>query len=112
MPSKLYKFAELIVEWIEGIGYKPTKQSDSALRNCKFKFKCEQVWEELEKTEFSNVRNCTKCNESVHFIDSNERLLEAIQDNLCVAVRKSDRIYMGSIRPLEEYSRFKTNKDK
>jgi hypothetical protein len=112
MPSKLYKFAEFIVEWIEGLGYKPTKQSDSVLRNCKFKFKCEQVWEELEETEFPQIRNCSKCNESVHFIDSNKRLLEAIQDNLCVAVRKSDRIYMGSIRPLGEYNQLKANKAK
>ena len=112
MPSKLYKFAESIVEWIEGLGYKPAKQSDSVLRNCKFKFKCEQVWEELEETDFSQIRNCSKCNESVHFIDSDKRLLEAIQDNLCVAVKKSDKIYMGSIRPLEEYNRLKANKAK
>jgi hypothetical protein len=112
MPSKLYTLAESIVEWIEGLGYKPTKHSNSVLRNCKFKFKCEQVWEELEETEFPQIRNCSKCNESVHFIDSDKRLLEAIQDNLCVAVKKSDKIYMGSIRPLEEYNRIKVDKDK
>jgi hypothetical protein len=111
MPSKLHTLAESIVEWIEGLGYKPTKHSNSVLRNCKFKFKCEQVWEELEETEFPKIRNCSKCNESVHFIDSDKRLLEAIQDNLCVAVKKSDKIYMGSIRPLEEYKRIKFNKN-
>lgn len=112
MPSKLHILLESIVEWIEGLAYEPAKHSNSVLRNCKFKFKCEQIWEELEETEFPQIRNCSKCNESVHFIDSDKRLLEAIQDNLCVAVKKSDKIYMGSIRPLEEFSRKKDTKFK
>ena len=87
--------------------------SKLTLRNCKFRFKCAQTWEALEKTDVATTRKCNVCHEYVYFVESDKRLLEAIKLNQCVAIAKEPlEIFVGSLRPLDEYNRIKVKKDK
>ena len=112
MTSKLYKFADKVAGWIEKIlSYeKPRKvrpYSKLTLRNCKFKFKCTQTWESLEETNIATTKHCNVCHEWVYLVETDKRLVEAIKLNQCVAIKKELEIYVGSIRPPEEYNRMK-----
>ena len=118
MTSKLYQLADKAVSWFERVlSYEtPKKQpSDSklTLRNCTFRFKCTQTWEGLERTDIGTTRRCNVCSEYVYFVETDKRLAEAIKLNQCVAIAKEPlKIYVGSLRPLEEYTRIKVNKNK
>jgi hypothetical protein len=118
MTSKLYQLADKAVSWFERVSLyeTPKKQpSDSklSLRNCTFKFKCTQTWEGLERTDIGTTRRCNVCSEYVYFVETDKRLAEAIKLNQCVAIAKEPlKIYVGSLRPLEEYNRIKVNKNK
>jgi hypothetical protein len=117
MTSKLYQLADKAVSWFERLlSYEmPNKQlpdSKLTLRNCTFKFKCSETWEGLEKTDVATTRKCNACNEYVYFIETDKRLAEAIKLNQCVAIAKEPlKIYVGSLRPLEEYNRIKLKKN-
>jgi hypothetical protein len=116
MTSKLYQLADKAVSWFERVlSYQtPKKQppdSKLTLRNCTFKFKCTQTWERLEKTDVAITRKCNFCNDYVYFVETDKRLAEAIKLNQCVAIAKESlKIYVGSVRPLDEYNRIKLKK--
>ena len=118
MTSKLYQLADKAVRWFERVlSYEtPKKQppdSKLTLRNCTFKFKCTQTWERLERTDIGTTRRCNICSEYVYFVETDNRLAEAIKLNQCVAIAKEPlKIYVGSLRPLEEYNRIKVKKNK
>jgi len=113
MTSKLYQLADKAVSWFERVlSYQtPKKQAPDSkltLRNCTFKFKCTQTWERLEKTDVAITRKCNVCNDYVYFVETDKRLAEAIKLNQCVAIAKESlKIYVGSVRPLDEYNRIK-----
>ena len=116
MTSKLYRLADKVISWFEGVlSYEmPIKQlpdSKLTLRNCTFKFKCTQTWEGLERTNIGTRRRCNTCSEYVYFVETDKRLAEAIKLNQCVAIEKEPlKIYVGSLRPLEEYNQIKVKK--
>ena len=116
MTSKLYQLVDKAVSWFEAVlSYEtPKKQpSDSklSLRNCTFKFKCTQTWEGLDRTDIGTMRRCNVCSEYVYFVETDKRLAEAIKLNQCVAIAKEPlEIYVGSVRPPEEYNRIKVDK--
>jgi len=118
MTSKLYQLADKAVSWFEGVlsFVKPNKHvpdSKLSLRNCTFKFKCTQTWEGLERTDIGTTRRCNVCSEYVYFVETDKRLAEAIKLNQCVAIAKEPpKIYVGSLRPIDEYNRIKVRKDK
>jgi len=118
MASKLYQLADKAVSWFERLmSYEsPKKQvpdSKLTLRNCTFRFKCTQTWENLERTDIGTTRRCNVCSEYVYFVETDKRLAEAIKLNQCVALAKEPlKIYVGSVRPPDEYNRIKVKKDK
>jgi hypothetical protein len=118
MASLFYKFADKAVTWFErallsGNPKKVMPYSKLTLRNCKFKFKCTQTWEGLQKTDVATTRKCNVCNEYVYFVETDKRLVEAVKYDQCVAIAKEPlKIYVGSVRPLDEYNRIKVKKDK
>jgi len=57
-----------------------------AIRNCAFKFRCDQDWGDLERTSEDKVRFCHKCEEDVHYVHTNKELKKAIEKNYCVAL--------------------------
>ncbi len=117
MASKLYQLAGKLLSWLERVlSYEKSKKqapdSKLTLRNCNFKFKCTQTWEGLDRTDIGTTRRCNVCSEYVYFVETDKRLAEAIKLNQCVAIAKEPlKIYVGSLRPLEEYNRIKAKKE-
>ena len=56
------------------------------IRNCVFGFRCAQNWDEMEETSRDGVRFCKECEKNVYLISSEDKLLEAITLNRCVAI--------------------------
>lgn len=67
---------------------------DKLLRNCKFKFQCDQRWETMQSTDDENIKFCEKCNETVHLCKNPWHLENAIKQNKCVAIlaKNGDKI--------------------
>lgn len=66
-----------------------TPYTVSDIRNCWFRFECSKKWHDLTETNNSKVRFCSKCEKTVHLCLTSNELKEAIEQNLCVAVRIS-----------------------
>lgn len=117
MTSKLYRLSDKAVSWFERVlSYEAPKKKDPdsklTLRNCTFKFKCTQTWEGLDRTDIGTTRHCNVCSEYVYFVETDKRLAEAIKLNQCVAIAKEPlKIYVGSVRPIDEYNRIKLKKN-
>ncbi|CAN6133892.1 hypothetical protein MCETRH20_00910 [Methylophilaceae bacterium] len=82
------------------------------IRNCVFGFRCAQKWDEMEETSRDGVRFCKECEKDVYLISSEDKLLEAITLNRCVAIevpkdselppkQKSEKI-LGMLTSYEE----------
>ena len=82
------------------------------IRNCVFGFRCAQKWDEMKETSRDGVRFCKECEKDVYLISCEDKLLEAITLNRCVAIevpkdleappkQKSEKI-LGMIRSYEE----------
>ena len=61
------------------------------IRNCEFKFKCQQSWDGLTHTDNSNVRFCNVCDKHVYFCQNNKALLNALIQNHCVAINLDEQ---------------------
>lgn len=91
---------------IKSLNLKKTP-TEFALRNCTFQFQCNQTWESLEDVNIPNAKNCNVCNQLVYFVDSDNKLVRAIKNNQCVAIKrtsngirkKKSRITVGVISP-------------
>jgi hypothetical protein len=75
------------------------------LRNCTFAFECPASWDGLAPTLLDKVRYCDHCGQDVHRCDTDEKLLQAVRQNLCVAIEAEDtaappvrRMLVGSVR--------------
>lgn len=81
--------------------------TEFSLRNCTFQFQCNQTWESLEDVNIPNTKNCNVCNQLVYFVDSDKKLVRAIKNNQCVAIKrtsngmrkKKSKITVGVINP-------------
>ena len=61
------------------------------IRNCRFKFQCEQDWSTLPETDDPAIRHCACCNEDVHLCRNADQLHQALSNNWCVAIARFDR---------------------
>jgi len=52
---------------------------------CEMEVNCPKQWEELTPTDDPKIRNCADCHKPVHFIDSQEQLVDAMFGRKCVA---------------------------
>ena len=59
------------------------------LRNCKFAFKCEKRWNDLNVISGGDkdIRFCDDCEQSVYRCRTDDQLKYAIRENRCIAVR-------------------------
>jgi hypothetical protein len=71
----------------------PSKpKSKILIRNCQFAFKCDAVWEELEKGRSSKIRFCSQCKTQVYFCDNDDDLRKNVIKNRCVAIEKTNHL--------------------
>ena len=60
--------------------------SDRLIRNCKFRFRCTRQWQLLDETEAPSIRFCGECRKKVYLCETDVELIEALQQNRCVAM--------------------------
>lgn len=60
------------------------------IRNCRFAFKCEQKWDDLNDTRDEQIRFCKDCQREVYLSLDEESLVENIRLNRCVAIDDND----------------------
>ena len=56
------------------------------MKNCIFKFECEQQWSDLTEIRDQRVRFCEVCESDVHLCETNDEIARAIREDLCVAI--------------------------
>ena len=56
------------------------------IRNCKFAYKCNKKWDDLEATGDAKVRFCQECRQEVFRCLTDDELAQAIRLNHCVAI--------------------------
>jgi hypothetical protein len=52
---------------------------------CQLDYECPMQWDELEKTEFAEIRFCTNCNKDVTFCTTERQVLTLTAEGECVA---------------------------
>ena len=60
---------------------------DILIKNCKFRYECDQDWSNMKKTNDAYIRHCGFCKKDVHLVSENSELEAAIENNWCMAVR-------------------------
>lgn len=71
------------------------RKSKILIRNCQFAFKCDAVWEDLEKKRGTKARFCSQCNKQVYLCENDADLYRNVIKNRCVAIEKVD--HMGEL---------------
>jgi hypothetical protein len=71
--------------------------TDELIFNCKFTFKCPELWDELQTTENPDVRYCELCQYTVRFIRKSEDFDDYLREEKCFAVNMLDPQTGGSI---------------
>jgi len=80
---------------------KTIKFSRFFVRNCEFKFKCTQKWEELDiKEGFKDIKHCSVCQKDVHMVKNAWELVIAIDKNYCVAIPRTELITAKGIKSI------------
>ena len=64
--------------------------SEELIRNCKFKFKCQQEWVDMKKTADLAIRHCSTCDEDVHLCTTTAGLKQALINNWCMAIFETE----------------------
>jgi hypothetical protein len=64
----------------------PTHGNDTAIRNCRFAFRCDKQWHDLTETTFQEVRFCSDCERDVFLCTTDAQLSEAVRLNRCIAL--------------------------
>lgn len=84
---------------------KSQQASEYFIRNCRFSFKCNQHWEGLEDQGIEDIKYCNSCGQEVFLCTTKENVVDAIRDNLCIALpitlRGKKEFLLGSIAPLK-----------
>jgi uncharacterized protein (TIGR02996 family) len=62
-----------------------------------FEFRCPKTWESLRPTDAPNVRYCSECNQSVHFVYELDELRELATKNLCAAIQPMGLVALGRV---------------
>lgn len=58
------------------------------IQNCRFGFKCEMAWDDLEPTKSKNVKTCLSCVNAVIYCATDGELAEAVRKGQCVAINR------------------------
>jgi hypothetical protein len=70
-----------------------------SIRNCRFAFKCDKKWDDLEETQEELIRFCNMCEKEVHFCEDDDELARNVRLNRCVAFNKLETLVeMGYVR--------------
>ncbi len=56
------------------------------IRNCQINYQCPKRWDSLAPTATADVRHCTQCQRHVHYCHNKDALMQAMQNNWCVAI--------------------------
>jgi len=84
---------------------KAIKFSKFFVRNCEFKFKCTQKWEELGiKEGMDDIKYCSECQKDVYRIKDAWELVIAIDKNYCVAIPRTELITAKGIKSMGKLS--------
>ena len=77
------------------------RNSDMLIRNCQFAFKCDAVWENLERKRYKKIRFCHTCSKNVYLCEDDYELRDKIRKNKCVAIeRDEDRLLGMALDPV------------
>lgn len=68
-----------------------------SIRNCRFAFKCDKKWDDLDETRDTLIRFCNTCEKEVHFCEDDNELAQNVRLNRCVAFLREDRVLMGDV---------------
>lgn len=63
-----------------------SNSTETLIRNCAFHFRCRQQWEKMMPTLDRRHRFCSDCKRRVVLCETDEHLVEALQQNACVAI--------------------------
>jgi hypothetical protein len=68
------------------------------IRNCKFAYKCDKDWDDLDDIGESDIRFCQTCQSEVHFCHDDDELVENVKLDHCVAfLNDQGFLLMGDI---------------
>ena len=73
---------------------------DTAIRNCIWGFKCQEMWESLSDTDDDDVRFCAKCQKEVFHCTDDDSLVSSIARNRCIAI--DPKTFIGKRMLVEE----------
>ena len=73
------------------------RNSGMMIRNCRFAFKCDAVWENLEQKRNPKVRFCSTCSKNVYRCDDDTELYENMVKNRCVAIFRMEVMLTGMV---------------
>lgn len=73
------------------------RNSVMTIRNCRFAFKCDAVWENLDPLKNPKVRFCNTCSKSVYLCEDDAELFDNVVKNRCVAIFRSEKMLLGKI---------------
>jgi hypothetical protein len=70
------------------------EKSRLLIRNCRFAFKCDAVWENLEQKRNPKIRFCPTCTKNVYLCEDDAELSNNIVKNRCVAIFRHEAAEM------------------
>jgi hypothetical protein len=62
----------------------------AGIRNCRFAYKCDKIWDSLRTTADSSVRFCDECQRHVYWCSTEAELATHVVHNRCVAIEVND----------------------
>lgn len=80
----------------------------SQIENCIFKYKCEALWEALERTEAETIRFCPECERNVYACHNDWDLAEHIRAGHCIALFRDDGAELALGEPASAYPAYRT----
>lgn len=77
----------------------------TTIRNCKFAYRCDRQWEELDQHYKNNknllpedVRYCDQCDKAVYKVTDDKSLTKAIKLNRCIAIEITEKDLTENMR--------------
>lgn len=73
--------------------------SELTIRNCIFGVKCTAQWDDLEQTDYPEVKFCQYCQKEIFYCANDEELVTSVRLNRCVAIDKegAGQFVLGTI---------------
>jgi len=77
-------------------------ENKRSIKNCKLKYECPLIWDNLKETSDPKVRFCDKCKENVVHVQNDEELSKCTSKCVMFQVDIEDTVSPASIPPKEE----------